>query len=138
MDAIYPTELEIKETIDSPRFVNFVGLRLEIDNRKLVTSLFDKRDDFDFNIVNYPFLSSNIPSSPAYCVFVSQLIRYSRSSSDYSDFVKRSSNLVTKLLNQGFSLKNLKNSFKKCYGCHHIVTKYDRSMSSITNDIVGV
>ena len=36
---------------------------------------FHKRDDFDFPIVNFPYLSSNIPESPAYGVFVSQLIR---------------------------------------------------------------
>ena len=40
------------------------------------TSIYDKRDDFNFHITNFPFLSSNIPSSPAYCVFISQLIRY--------------------------------------------------------------
>ena len=37
---------------------------------------YDKRDDFDFPIVNFPYLSSNIPESPAYGVFVSQLISY--------------------------------------------------------------
>ena len=43
---------------------------------KLSTRLYDKRDDFDFHIVNFPFLSSNIPSSPSYGVYISQLIRY--------------------------------------------------------------
>ena len=37
---------------------------------------YDKHDDFDFHIVNFPYLSSNIPESPAYGVFFSQLIRY--------------------------------------------------------------
>ena len=45
---------------------------------QLRTSLYDKRDDFNFHITNFPFLSSNIPSSPAYGVFISQLIRYAR------------------------------------------------------------
>ena len=43
---------------------------------KLSTRLYDKRDDFDFHIVNFPFLSSNIPSGPSYGVYISQLIRY--------------------------------------------------------------
>ena len=41
---------------------------------QLHTSIYDKRDDFNFHITNFPFLSSNIPSSPAYGVFISQLI----------------------------------------------------------------
>ena len=42
----------------------------------IFTRLYDKRDDFNFPIVNFPFLSSNIPSAPACGVYVSQLIRY--------------------------------------------------------------
>jgi len=49
------------------------------------TNCDDKRDDFIFFIVNYPFLDSNIPSSPAYVVFMSQLIRYSRTCNSYRD-----------------------------------------------------
>ena len=139
LDTIYPGELEIKDTSDSPTFVNFLDLHLEINNNKICTSLYDKRDDFNFKIVNFPFLSSNIPRSPAYGVFVSQLVRYSRSSSNYWDFVKRSSNLAAKLLKQDFDIIRLKKSFKKFYGRHHyLVDKYDRSMSAITNDIFGI
>ena len=49
-------------------------MSIESDGQ-LRTSLYDKRDDFNFHITNFPFLSSNIPSSPAYGVFISQLIR---------------------------------------------------------------
>ena len=52
------------------------------------TSLYDKRDDFNFHITNFPFPSSNIPSSPAYCVFISQLIRYARACSSYGCFIQ--------------------------------------------------
>ena len=139
LDAIYPSELEIKETSDSPHFVNFLDLHLEISDDQLLTSLYDKRDDFNFNIVNFPFLDSNIPRSPAYGVFISQLVRYSRSSSGYTDFVKRSSQLAAKLTAQGFNVHQLRKSFKKFYGRHHdLVDKYCRSMSTITNDILGI
>jgi hypothetical protein len=44
---------------------------LNIDpNNRLKTILYDKRDDFHFAIVNYPLLCSNIPLSPAYCVYI--------------------------------------------------------------------
>ena len=52
---------------------------------KLSTKLYDKRDDFNFPILNFPFLCGNIPASPAYGVFVSQLIRYARVRSPESD-----------------------------------------------------
>ena len=63
-------------------------------DKRLQVKLYDKRDDFNFNIVNFPFLSSNIPQSPAYGVYVSQLIRYARASSAYSDFLIFSSSVL--------------------------------------------
>ena len=45
---------------------------------RLTTTLYDKRDDFDFAIVNFPFLCSNVPLSLAYGMYVSQLIRCER------------------------------------------------------------
>ena len=76
-----------------------INVHMKYDNfHRLQVKLFDKRDDFNFNIVNFPFLSSNIPQSPAYGVFVSQLIRYARASSLYEDFITRSQLLTSKLL----------------------------------------
>jgi hypothetical protein len=50
---------------------------------------YDKRDDFNVPIVNFPFISSNIPVGAAYGVYISQLIRYSRDCSSYHDFLDR-------------------------------------------------
>ena len=76
IDVIYLKELEIKDTTDAPKWANYLD-HLEFDeDGKLFKRLYDKHDDFDFHIVNFPYLSSNIPESPAYGVFVSQLIRY--------------------------------------------------------------
>ncbi|KAK3107922.1 hypothetical protein FSP39_025240 [Pinctada imbricata] len=60
------------------------------------TSLYDKRDDFNFSITNFPFLSSNTPSSPAYGVFISQLIRYARASTNVAKNNANSSVLLNK------------------------------------------
>ena len=82
VDRIYPSELEIKETTDSPSSAAFLDLYLQYDQQgQLTTKLYDKRDDFDFPIVNFPFLDSNIPTSPTYGIYMSQLIRYSRACS---------------------------------------------------------
>ena len=66
---------------------------------------------FGFHIVNFPFMSSNIPSAPAYGVYASQLIRNARCCSNYSDFLSRHRALVTKLLSQCYKVNHLsKNS----------------------------
>ena len=75
LHLIYPNELEIKNTTDTQKSASYLDLYIQIDkNGHLNTKLYDKRDDFNFQIVNFPFLSSNIPASPAYGVYMSQLI----------------------------------------------------------------
>jgi hypothetical protein len=87
VDRIYHIEFEIKETTDTDTSASYIGLHLEIDSEgRLIKKLYDKRDDFNFPIVNFPFLCSNIPAVPAYGVFISQLIRYSRAYGSYQDF----------------------------------------------------
>ena len=84
LGQMYPAELEIKDTTESTTSASYLDLLLSIGrDSQLHTSIYDKRDDFNFHITNVPFLSSNIPSSPAYGVFISQLIRYSRACSSY-------------------------------------------------------
>ena len=81
-------------------------------NGKLTTQLYDKRDDFSFSIVNFPYLCSNIPSSPAYGVYVAQLIRYARACSAYDQFLNRGKLLTDKLLLQRFLHSRLKAAFR--------------------------
>ena len=93
------------------------------------TKLYDKRDAFGFHIVNFPFMSSNIPSAPAYGVYASQLIRYARCCSNYSDFLLRHRTLVTKLLSQGCKVNRLSNTLKKLYGRHtDLVGQYKKNV----------
>ena len=91
--VIIPKELKIKDTTDAPKWANYIYLHLEFDEDDFSHD-YDKHDDFDFPIVNFPYLSSNIPESPAYGVFVIQLIRYARVCSKYDDFMFRGSILV--------------------------------------------
>jgi hypothetical protein len=84
---------------------------IEIDSEgRLRTKLYDKRDDFNFPMVNFPFICSNIPAAPAYGVYISQLMRYSRACGSCHDFRDRGLPLTRKLLNQGFLLIKLKSS----------------------------
>ena len=93
---------------------SFLELYLEFDDRgQLCTKIYDKRDDFNFKIINFPNMCSNIPASPAYGVYISQLIRYTRASSNYSDFLKRHLHLRNRLLNHGYQKIRLIWSLKK-------------------------
>ena len=87
LGQMYPAELEIKDTTESTTSASYLDLLLSIGrDGQLHTSIYDKRDDFNFHITNFLFLSSNIPSSPAYGVFISQLIRYDLACSSYECF----------------------------------------------------
>ena len=136
---IYPPELEIKNTTVSSNSASYLDLFLEYDqDYRLTTRLYDKRDDFNFPIVNFPFLDSNIPSSPAYGVYISQLIRYSRACSNYHDFLRRTIILTNRLLVQGFIESKLKCSLRKFFGRHHDLTlPYNVSVSSMIRNVFG-
>ena len=75
VDRIYPIELEIKATTDTDRSASYLDIHLEIDSEgRLRTKRYDKRDNLNFPIVNFPFICRNIPAAPAYGVYKSQLI----------------------------------------------------------------
>ena len=66
---MYPVKLEIKDTTESNTFASYLDLLLLIKtDGQLRTSLYEKRDDFNFDITSYRFMSSTIQSSPAYGV----------------------------------------------------------------------
>ena len=127
-----------KNTTESNTSASYLDLRLSIGrDGQLHTSLYDKRDDFNFHITNFPFLSSNIPSSPAYGVFISQLIRYARACSSYECFILRAMRLSNKLLGQGYVKERLKSSLRKFYGRYGDLTKqYEVPLSRMLHDIL--
>ena len=136
LPSIYPPELEIKETTETTCTASFLDLHLEFDSSgKLSTKIYDKRDDFDFKIINFPYLCSNIPTSPAYGVYISQLIRYARACSNYSDFLERHKHLRTRLLSQEYEEMRLKRSLTKFFFKYQdLVEKYSVSSTTIIED----
>ena len=105
------------------------------DSGQISTKIYDKRDDFNFKIINFPNMFSNIPASPAYGVCISQLIRYARASSNYSDFLKRHLHLRNRLLDQGYKKIRLIPSLKKfIFRYQDLIEKYYVSAEMIIND----
>ena len=82
------------------------------------------KNEFDFPIVNFRFMSSNIPAATALGVYISQLIRYCQACANYQDFIDKG--LIRKLQNQVFLEKKLKLSLRKFFGRHHdVVDRYE-------------
>ena len=67
----------------------FLDLHLSIVDEFLSCKIYDKHDDFDFEIVNFPFLDGDVPRAASYGVYISQLIRFARVSSHVTDFNTR-------------------------------------------------
>jgi hypothetical protein len=136
VDSIYPSELEIKDTTKSSTSASFLDVLLNIGaDGKLTTQLYDKRDDFSFTIVNFPYICINI-LSPAYGVYISQLIRYARACSTYDQVLNRSRLLTDKLMLQGFLQSRLLSAFRKFYGRYNdLIYNYKFSLSHMLSDI---
>ena len=79
-----------------------MDLHLSVSSDFVKTLIYDKRDDFDFDIVNFPFLDGDFPRSTSYVVYISQLIRFTRVSSHDDDF-----NTRKKDRQQNFSHKDI-------------------------------
>ena len=103
-----------------------LDLHLSISDGFVKTKIYDKRDDFDFNIVNFPFLDGDVPLSTSYGVYISQFIRFARVSNHVDDFNTRNKVLTAKLLRQGYRYHKIRKAFSKLYRRHFdIVSKYN-------------
>ena len=91
INAIYPSELELKETTLTSNEVCYLDTRIKTgdSNTPFHLSVYDKRDDFSFRIVNFPYIDSDILANPAYSVYISQLVRYARICTSKLDFIHR-------------------------------------------------
>ena len=69
-----------------------------ISNDIVSTKIYDKRDDFDFEIVSFPFLDSDVPRFTSYGVYITQHIRFARASSQIADFKTHKKLSAQKLL----------------------------------------
>ena len=104
-------------------------MNLCISNGTVSTKIYDKRDDFDFDIVNFPFLDGDVPRCTSY---ISQIIRFARTSSNLSDFNYRNKALTAKLLRQGYRYFKLRKAFSKFYRRHSaLVEKYSVSLKTL-------
>ena len=122
---IYPPELQLNKTNTSDTEAPVLDLHLSISNGFVSSKIYDKRDDFDFYIVNFPFLNGDVPHSTSYEVYISQRIRFARVSGHVVDFNASNKSLPAKLLQQGYRYHKLRKTFSKFYCRHYeLVSKF--------------
>ena len=66
-------ELQLKKAYASDTEAAFLDLNLSIHNSTVSTKIYDKRDDFDSDIVNFPFLNGDVPRRPSYGIYILML-----------------------------------------------------------------
>ena len=77
VSTIYPSEFELKDISTSTTEVCYLDTRIKFGDHDspFHVSIYDKRDDF---LVNFPHMDRYIPTKPAYGVYISQVVRYTR------------------------------------------------------------
>ena len=83
------SDFQLNKANSSDSEAPFLDLNVSITNGIISSKIYDKRDDFNFEIVNFPFLDGDVPRSPSYGVYISQLIRFTRVCSNVDDFNNR-------------------------------------------------
>ena len=102
VSQLYLSELQFNKANTYDTKATFLELHLSISNDIVSTKIYDKHDDFDFEIVKFPFLDGDVPRSTSYVEYISQLIRFARASSYVADFNTRNKLLTQKLFKQGY------------------------------------
>ena len=112
---IYPAELQLNKANTSDKETSFLDLNIKVIASDIHTSVYDKRDDFGFPIVNFPWLSGDVPRLPSYGIYISQLVRFARCCTSVLDFHSKNLQITSKLLTQGYRYHKLWKTFGKFF-----------------------
>ena len=132
VSQIYPSDLQLNKANTSDTEAAILDLHLSISSDIVPTKIYDKRDDFDFEIVNLLFLDGDVPHSTSYGVYISQFIRFARASSYITDFNTRDKLLTQILLKQGYRYHKLHKTFSKFYRRYYdVISKFQVELKSL-------
>ena len=125
-------ELQLNKVNTSDTEAPLLDLHLSISNGFVSSQIYDKHDDFDFDIANFPFLDDDVPRSTSNGIYISQLIRFARVSSHVADINARNKSLIAKLLQQGYRYHKLRKTFSKFYCRHYeLVSKFNVGLKTL-------
>ena len=134
---IYSTELQLNKANSSDTKASFLDLNLSITHGIVSSKIYDKRYDFNFEIVNFPFLDGDVPRS-SYGVYISQLICFARVCSNADDLYNRNLFLTAKLLKQGNRYHKIRKAFSKFYHRHsELIVKYNIGLKTLLKQSIS-
>ena len=138
VSQIYPSELQLNKANTSDTEAAFLDLHLPISNDIVSTKIYYKRDEFDFEIVNFPFLDIDVPRSTSYGVCISQPIRFARASCNVADFNIHNKLLTPKLLKQGYRYHKLRKTLSKFFRRYYdLISKFQVELKSLAPRTFG-
>ena len=105
---IYPIELVLKKESNNDKTCSFLDMKIEILNKSFFTSLYDKRDDYQFGIVRLPYVSTNIPKKMFISSIVAEILRIVRVTSTFQSFLKSVQTLLRRMKTQGAYIPDVK------------------------------
>ena len=132
VNQIYAPELQLNKANILDTEAPFLDFHLSVANGFVSSKIYDKRDDFDFDIVNFPFLDGDVPRRASYGVYIyiSQLIRFARVYNHVTDFNARNKCLTAKLLQQGYH--KLRKTFSQFYHRHYeLISKFNVGLKTL-------
>jgi hypothetical protein len=124
MSMIYPASLILNKENECDDSAHVLDLDIRLVNGVCELKLYDKREDFPFNIVQYVPFSSNVSRSILYGIFGTQVIRYFRINNLFENFELRVLNLVDRCIGLGYNFKLLNNMYLKVCRRHKFADKY--------------
>ena len=135
LKEICPSQLAVGGANKSDHLADCLGLAFVVGGGGgLSAGLCGRRDDFDFRVVGFPFLSGGVPSGPSCGVCISRLVGCARCCSHCDGFRCRRRCLVGRLLSQGCRALRLGGSFKRfCGGCRDLVGRCWGSVNAVVS-----
>ena len=113
--------LQVDRNGNNDKKANYLDVTVEIKEDGINTTIYNKTDDFDFDVVMFTFPSSNIPSHIGYNIFTNQLLRYSKICSLKESFMHKTQSLFTTLKSRGYEESRLVKSCKKIFEKDHFI-----------------
>ena len=132
VNLICQPELQLNKANTSYTEAPFLDLHLSISNGFVSSKIYNKRDDFDFDIVNFPVLDGDVPDSTSYGLYMSHLIRFASVSCHVADFNARNKSSIAKLLQQGYRYHKRRKTFSQFYRRHYeLVSKFNIGLKTL-------
>ena len=117
LTSIYPAELRFNKANTSDKETSFLDLNIKVFGSDIHTSVYNIRDDFGFPIVNFPWLSAEVPRLSSHGTYIYIYIyfavgKFARCCTSVLDFDTKNLKITSKLLTHGYRYHKLRKTCK--------------------------